>query len=86
MALQMEITTGQGFTAYSAYARIKTFNGDKDTIMVDVEVHKDSQSKIDQKQPIGSYNICLPLALGATMAQMYVALKLNSNFVGAIDV
>ena len=85
MALQKHFTTPQGFTASAAYARITTFNGNKETIAVNVEVHKDLQARIDGKQPIEYFNISLALAEGATMQQMYTALKLDSNFLDAVD-
>lgn len=85
MALQLSITTEHGFTASAAYARITNFNGNKDAIAVNVEVHKDSQARTDEKQPIANHYISLPLTYGATMAQMYTALKDDSNFTGAVD-
>jgi len=85
MALTKSFTTAHGFVAPSAYARITNFNGNRETIAVNVEVHKDSQARTDQKQPIESFNISLALAEGATMQQMYNALKLDSNFTDATD-
>jgi len=85
MALTKSFTTPQGFTAANAYARITSFNGNKDTIQVNVEVHKDADARTNQLQPIEYFNISLPLALGATMEQMYEALKQDSNFIDATD-
>lgn len=85
MALQLQLTTPQGFTASAAYARITRFDGTKDTIRVGVEVHKDAQARTDAKQPIEQYSISLPLALGATMNQMYASLKQDSNFINSVD-
>lgn len=85
MALQLHIETSQGFTASTAYARITSFSGNKECISVNVEVHKDAQARIDEKQPIAQHYISLPLTEGATMAQMYAALKQDSNFTNAID-
>lgn len=85
MALQLSKTTSHGFTAENAYARIVNFSGNKDSIQVNVEVHKDEQARLDMKQPIEFYSISLALSNGATMQQMYDALKLDSNFIGAID-
>lgn len=85
MALQLQLTTPQGFTASAAYARITHFSGNKDTLQVNVEVHKDAQARSDGKQPIAQYSISLPLALGATMNQMYASLKLDSNFINSVD-
>ena len=86
MAITKSITTAQGFTAPNAYARIVTFIGNKDTIQVNVEIHRDVIARTDELQPIESFSISLNLAYGATMEQMYDALKLDSNFTGAIDV
>jgi hypothetical protein len=86
MALQLQLTTAQGFTASTAYARITSFSGNKYTIQVNVEVHKDYQARTDNLQTIATYSISLPTADGASMQQMYNALKLDSNFAGAIDV
>lgn len=85
MAITKSFTTPMGFTADTAYARISSFNGNKDNIMVNVEVHKDAQARLDNLVPITGYSISLPLADGATMQQMYDALKLDSNFIGATD-
>ena len=85
MALQKHFTTIHGFDAPAAYTRITSFNGNKDIIQVYVEVHKDAQARTDAKQPIAQFSISLPLALGATMEQMYEALKQDSNFIDATD-
>lgn len=85
MALQKQFTTVHGFDAPEAYARITNFNGTKESIMVNVEVHKDADARLAAMQPIEVFNISLPLAEGATMQEMYDALKLDSNFEGAID-
>lgn len=86
MAITKSFTTLQGFTAPVAYARIITYVGNKDTIQVNVQVHKDSQARLDGLQPIADYNISLELQNGATMEQMYNALKLQEPFINAIDV
>ena len=85
MALTKSFTTAHGFTAQDAYARITNFNGNKDAIAVNVEVHKCAQSRTDNLQPIEQFNISLALSEGATMSQMYTALKLDSNFTDAVD-
>jgi hypothetical protein len=81
MALQKSFTTAHGFTAEEAYARITTFSGDKDTISVNVEVHKDVQARTEHKQPISVFVISLALPFGASMTEMYVALMEDSNFI-----
>ena len=85
MALTKSFTTPQGFTASNAYARILTFSGNKDFLAVVIEVHKDLQARLDALAPITMFNISLPLAEGATMEQMYTALKLDGNFTDAVD-
>jgi len=86
MAITKSFTTLQGFTAPDAYARIVTYVGNKDTISVNVVVHKDAQARLDGLQSIADYGIILTLPNGATMTQMYDALKQDSNFTGAVDV
>jgi hypothetical protein len=85
MALTKAFTTPQGFSANNAYARIKHFNGTKNSIMVDVEVHKDEAARTAEMQPIANFTLSLDLQNGATMLQMYEAVKLDSNFEGAQD-
>jgi hypothetical protein len=85
MALQLHFETAQGFIASAAYARIILFTGNKDSIMATVEVHKDAQARLDCKESLMCKNISLALPYGASMAQMYEALKLDSNFTNAVD-
>ncbi len=85
MALQKEFTTAQGFHAPSAYARITHFSGTKDVLQVNVEVHKDLAARELELQPIAQYTLSLPLTHGATMSDMYAAIKLDSNFLDATD-
>lgn len=85
MALTKQFTTPHGFTTENAYARIKNFNGTKDSIMVDVEVHKDEAARIAELQPIAQFSVSLPLTNGSSMEDMYEQLKLDSNFENAQD-
>lgn len=86
MALQKEFTTEYGFLAPAAYVRIITFNGDKTVIMVNIEVHKDSEARFNGLKPIATFSTGLSLTYGATIQQMYDALKLLPEFSGAVDV
>ena len=85
MAITKSFITSQGFTAPNAYAHIISFNGIKDSIQVNVEVHKDLEARTNALDPIASYSISLALTNGASMQQMYDALKLDSNFTDAQD-
>ena len=85
MAITKSFTTAHGFTAPNAYARITDFVGNKSSIRVNVTLHKCAQSRTDNLQPIEQFSISLALSEGATMAQMYQALKLDSNFTDATD-
>ena len=84
MALQISYQSAMGFTAPSAYAHITSYSGNKSTIQCNIDIYYDVTTK-DTSQPIGSLVISLALADGATMAQMYDALKQDGNFAGAID-
>ena len=84
MALQISYQSAMGFTAPTAYAHITSYSGNKNTIQCNVDVFYDAATK-DTSIPIGSLVISLPLADGATMEQMYQALKQDGNFTGAID-
>jgi len=86
MALQSSYTSAQGFTVPEAYSRIKTFVGSKSGIRVTVEIYYDKAARDSNKQPIAMELVQLPLENGATMDQMYTALKLDPRFAGAIDV
>ena len=84
MALQLQYQSAMGFTAPTAYAHITSYSGNKSSIQCNIDIYYDS-SKINDA-PIGSFVISLPLIDGATMTQMYTALKLDGNFAGSIDV
>ena len=85
MAITKSITTTQGFVAPVAYAHITSFNGVKDSIQVNVTAYRDLEARTNELEPIAFYTISLALANGASMQQMYDALKLDSNFLGAMD-
>lgn len=85
MAITKSITTAQGFIATDAYIKITTFMGYKGSIQLNVDVYKDQQASIDNLQVVASHVIGITLLNGATMQQMYDALKLLPEFSGAID-
>ena len=85
MAISIEISTPQGFTVGDAYVRIARFIGTKLYIQVQVEIYKDLQARLDDKQTIERMNIDLPLPNGATLEEMYAALKLLPEFTNAVD-
>ena len=85
MALQISYQSAFGFMSPSAYAHITSYSGNKNTIQCNVDVWYGVSTYTNGDAPIGSYSISLPLVDGATMAQMYDALKLDGNFANAID-
>jgi hypothetical protein len=85
MALQLEYTTAQGFYCSAAYARIRSFSGDKNFTQLTVELHKDVAARANELQPITTFSISLPIADGGNLTQMYTALKSDSNFTNAVD-
>lgn len=86
MALQTSYQTRMGFTAPSAYVRIKDFVGNKSDIRVTLEVYFDLASRSNYQSPIGMEMAHLAISDGATMQDMYNALKLQPLFINAVDV
>ena len=85
MALKITYQSKYGITISDAYARINTFSGNKANISTIVDVFATEIASQNGSYSIGTIVIDLPLAEGATMAQMYSALKLDSNFIDAVD-
>jgi len=85
MALQVIYQSNMGFVANEAYARIVSFTGDKSAVHVIVRMYFNEQAKLSDQENIGSVSITLPIENGATMQQMYDALKLLPEFEGAVD-
>ena len=83
MALRIQYQSVMGFTAPTAYAHITSYSGNKSSIQCNIDIWYDFTKVNDA--PIGSISISLALPDGATMAQMYDALKLDGNFINAID-
>jgi hypothetical protein len=86
MAIQTTFQSSMGFDITDAYIRISRFTGDKSTIKVQLEVYYNQSAKVASAATIGSPTIELEITNGATMQQMYDALKLLPEFAGAIDV
>ena len=84
MALQISYKTQMGFTAEQAYARITSYRGNKLDLQVNVTIYNNIDSANDRELTIEQKD--LHLQYGATMEQMYDALKLLPEFSGAIDV
>lgn len=86
MALQFTYKTKMGFIADEAYAHISSYRGNKLNISIDIMVFNNRDAKDNSLTPIDFINYELYLLDGATMQQMYDALKLLPEFTGAIDV
>ena len=85
MALQLSYTTTSGITVPTAYAHIASWTGNKFNINLQIVIWKDAASETAKLQPLAQIPIRLALPNGATMAQMYTALKLQAPFIGATD-
>lgn len=85
MAIKFSYTNSQGFLCPEAYLRIVDFDGDKDDIRVGIWIYKDQQARIDNLSTIDQFRISLQLKNGATMEQMYIALKQDDNLTDAAD-
>ena len=86
MALQITYQTQMGFIATEAYVRIVSFSGDKDTIIANTVMYFNKASREAGADSIGNLTVFLPLQYGATMQEMYEALKLQEPFINAIDI
>lgn len=86
MALQSAYQSQMGFIANEAYIRITSFSGDKNYMVCNIEFYYNRVAKDTGSGNIGYKTLILELANGATMQQMYDALKLLPEFSGAIDV
>lgn len=86
MALQLSYQTNFGFIANKAYAHIDRWKGDKTSITCDLSIFNSQSDYTVGKQAVGIICIQLELADGATMQQMYDALKLQEPFIGAVDI
>lgn len=85
MALQIKYTTPSGVVLPEAYVHIANFIGNKDIIECRLVIYKDVNAKIENLESIGTLNARLIIANGATMANMYAILKLQSPFIGATN-
>lgn len=85
MALQISYDSQYGVTATEAYVRIDRFRGEKQFIAVDCCYYYNEAARTNGQQPIGYHSFTLNISNGATMEQMYTALKDDSNFIGAVD-
>lgn len=86
MALQVSYQTQFGITIDKAYCKIISFTGDKTNIKTDVVIYANQEVKELGYQAIGFTSLTLDLAYGATMQEMYDALKLQEPFINAIAV
>ena len=75
-----------GFSADAAYAHIVSFNGNKSAIRADLMIFIDKAARDSNAAQIGFVTLELPLSYGATMQEMYDALKLQEPFINAINI
>ena len=86
MALQFTYQTTMGFTAESAYAHIVSFSGNKSAIRTDIMIFISKEARDNNDNQIGFVTAELALQYGATMQDMYDALKLQEPFINATDI
>ena len=86
MAIKLSYTNSQGFLCPEAYVRIANYDGDKDSIRLGVWIFKDKDARDNNLGTIDQFRLELNITDGATMAQMYEALKALPQFAGAINV
>ena len=91
MALQGNLTSqlsNVGFDFPEAYARVQSYRGDKDTLVILVAWFASAQARIDGKQPVllNEYPMLVPPINGELLPAFYAHLKSLSDFEGYIDV
>ena len=86
MALQLSFTTPSDILLPTAYAHIAGFGGTKEGLQLQITVWKDAAARLANKQPVAAFSQKIALTDGATMDQMYTALKLQSLFTSATNV
>lgn len=85
MALQINYTAPTGVVLPTAYVHISSFSGSKSFVQCQLTVFKDLAAKAAKLQPVGNIQTTVNIANGATMAELYAALKLQAQFAGALD-
>lgn len=75
-----------GFIAPEAYTKITNFRGDKNTLLISLETYFSETAKELQQNAIGNLLVTIEVRNGATMQEMYDALKLQEPFINSIDV
>jgi len=79
MALMIETPNGPRYT------RIDRFLGDKGKITVSFFTYTSAESRLGGERPLSAVYHQLELPMGATMTEMYTALKLRPEFANATD-
>lgn len=86
MALQMQLTTEQGFVAPNAYLRVEKVLASKSSATATVCAYKDSNTDNVVEIWSKSYQLGVDLDGDNFIAQAYLYLKTLPEFSGAIDV
>lgn len=85
MALKLSITTPYGYTAPEAYAKIQSFSGTQDFIDVVIYFYYNQAARDNNLPCIQTRNVPLSITNGASLEQMYTAVKLDDFFQDSID-
>lgn len=87
MALQFNsIDADTGLHLTDAYARVVSFNGDKDVVRFTLGVYVNQTARESDKQVVDMVNFEIPYVDGMSMSSLYTYLKTLPEFAGAIDV
>ncbi len=85
MALQINYELDSGVTLTNAYVHIVGFQGNKTSMEVQLSIYKDVDAKNANKKALVLMNRRINVVFGATMTQMYTALKTQDPFKQAIN-
>jgi hypothetical protein len=86
MALQFKYELDSGIELPAAYVHIRSFQGNKSSIEVQIAIFKDQLAREQGKQPIDLLNKRIEVVDGATFSEMYTELKKQDPFKEAVDI
>lgn len=86
MALQTSLDLDNGLTLAGAYLKVSHYSGNRANCTITLEVFASKHARDTNKPAVEKRYIGLPLTLGATLEQMYTALKALPAFTSATDI
>lgn len=86
MALQNSLTLESGLELEEAYFKIDRFNGNRHAVSITIAVYLNGQARVDEKQPISSFEFVMDTPTENMFAEVYSHMKTLPGFAEAVDV